>query len=215
LAGVLLRTNFYIDGFNLYYGAVKGTPYKWLDLEALCHRLCSTVLDRRAALNRVRYFTALVNGTHDPMAPFRQRVFLRALATRSNVTVHLGFFLSSVVKATVANPPPIHIMVRKTEEKGSDVNLATYLLPDGVRGEYDQAVVITNDSDLCEPIRAVRSEFQLSVGFINPSPTRRPSVELGRAATFTRRLRTNYLAGSQFPPTLNDAAGMLHKPPSW
>jgi hypothetical protein len=27
----------YIDGFNLYYGAVKGSPYKWLDLAALCH----------------------------------------------------------------------------------------------------------------------------------------------------------------------------------
>ena len=23
----------YIDGFNLFYGMLKGTPYKWLDLE--------------------------------------------------------------------------------------------------------------------------------------------------------------------------------------
>ena len=26
----------YIDGFNLYYGAVKDSPYRWLDLGALC-----------------------------------------------------------------------------------------------------------------------------------------------------------------------------------
>ena len=32
-------THVYIDGFNLYYGALKGTPYKWLDLEALCRKL--------------------------------------------------------------------------------------------------------------------------------------------------------------------------------
>ncbi len=30
-----VKTNFYIDGFNLYYGAVKGTPYKWLDSSGL------------------------------------------------------------------------------------------------------------------------------------------------------------------------------------
>jgi hypothetical protein len=27
-----MRTFVYVDGFNLYYGAVKGTPYKWLDM---------------------------------------------------------------------------------------------------------------------------------------------------------------------------------------
>jgi hypothetical protein len=27
-----MNTFVYIDGFNLYYGAVKGTPYKWLDI---------------------------------------------------------------------------------------------------------------------------------------------------------------------------------------
>ena len=31
-----MRTSVYIDAFNLYYGAVKDTPYKWLDLQALC-----------------------------------------------------------------------------------------------------------------------------------------------------------------------------------
>jgi len=31
-----LRTNVYIDGFNFYYGAVKGTPYRWLDFAQFC-----------------------------------------------------------------------------------------------------------------------------------------------------------------------------------
>ena len=31
-----MNTYVYVDGFNLYYGAVKGTPYKWLNINALC-----------------------------------------------------------------------------------------------------------------------------------------------------------------------------------
>ena len=50
-----MKTNVYIDGFNLYYGAVKGTPHKWLDLAALCTRLFP-----RNQINRIRYFTAIV-----------------------------------------------------------------------------------------------------------------------------------------------------------
>lgn len=29
-----MRTNVYIDGFNLYYGAVKDTKFKWLNTTA-------------------------------------------------------------------------------------------------------------------------------------------------------------------------------------
>jgi hypothetical protein len=35
----LLDTHVYIDGFNLYYGLLKGKPYKWLDLERFCDQL--------------------------------------------------------------------------------------------------------------------------------------------------------------------------------
>lgn len=34
-----MLTNVYVDGFNLYYGCLKGTPYKWLDLGALFQAL--------------------------------------------------------------------------------------------------------------------------------------------------------------------------------
>jgi len=34
-----MATIVYVDGFNLYYGALKGTPYKWLDIHALSRRL--------------------------------------------------------------------------------------------------------------------------------------------------------------------------------
>ncbi|MFV2063919.1 MAG: hypothetical protein ACC726_10470 [Chloroflexota bacterium] len=50
--------------------------------------------------------------------------------------------------------------VTKTEEKGSDVNLAAYLLLDAVDHDRDMAVVISNDSDLVEPIAVVRERYR-------------------------------------------------------
>jgi hypothetical protein len=37
-----MRTAVYVDGFNLYFGVLKRTPYKWLDLQ----RLFESVLTR-------------------------------------------------------------------------------------------------------------------------------------------------------------------------
>ena len=46
-------TNLYIDGFNLYYRALKDTPFRWLDLRRLAE-----ILFPEDAINRVCYFTA-------------------------------------------------------------------------------------------------------------------------------------------------------------
>jgi hypothetical protein len=35
------RTYIYVDGFNLYYGALKNTPHKWLDLKTLFQSMLS------------------------------------------------------------------------------------------------------------------------------------------------------------------------------
>ena len=34
-----VRANVYVDGFSLYYAALKGTPYKWLNLRRLSRLL--------------------------------------------------------------------------------------------------------------------------------------------------------------------------------
>src|SRR6185437_3682538 len=76
-----LRTIVYVDGFNFYYGAVRGTPWKWIDLTAL-FRL---VLGPQTQLVKVKYFTARVqpNAT-DPRANVRQDAYLRALQAHCN-----------------------------------------------------------------------------------------------------------------------------------
>ena len=49
--------------------------------------------------------------------------------------------------------------VIRTEEKGSDVNIATHLIHDAYQQKFKSAVVVTNDSDLQEPIRIVRDDL--------------------------------------------------------
>ena len=100
-----------------------------------------------------------------------------------------------------------------TEEKGSDVNLASYLLLDGFENQYDLAVVISNDSDLVTPIKMVRTRLKKQVGTIDPC--NRQSFELKKAASWYRHLRKGPLRASLFPDTLSDTQGPITKPSGW
>ena len=214
-----MRTNIYIDGFNLYYGSVRKTPFKWLDISALCTNL----LPNRQ-INRIRYFTAHVRALqHDPQAPVRQDVYLRALKTIPNLTIHKGHFaprpsVFPQFPLAYLNPtkPPLVVQVLRTEEKGTDVNLATYLLVDCFNNDFDEAVVISNDSDLASPIEKVISQFRKAVGVINPHPKWRISGHLIGVASFhMRTINKKVLATCQFPTTLTDSQGTFSKPATW
>ena len=119
-------------------------------------------------ITRIRYFTTLVtNRPYDTTQAQRQQAYLRALQTIPNLTIHYGHFLESTKCRPLATPPqtgPRTVEILDTEEKGSDVNLATYLLLDGFDNEYEVAVVISNDSDLQLPIRLVRERLGKEVG---------------------------------------------------
>lgn len=116
--------------------------------------------------------------------------------------------------ATSTSAPPAKIQVLKTEEKGSDVNIASYLLLDGFKAEYDCAVLVTNDSDLKEPIRMVRDELSLRVGILNPN-LHASRVLLPPTVQFMKKIRAGVLSASQFPPVLTDSTGTFQKPPNW
>jgi uncharacterized LabA/DUF88 family protein len=208
-----MNTYVYVDGFNLYYGAVKGTPYKWLNISELCQRL----LPRNNILE-IKYFTALISGRPgDPDQPNRQQIYLRALRTIPNLKIIYGHFFEHprympLVSSLAGKIEYAYVM--RTEEKGSDVNLAAHLINDGYKGLYQVAVLITNDSDLVEPIKIIRNELNLAVGVLNPHQGN-PSYELNKCASFTKPIRKGVLKASQFPTTLTDPVGNFHKPPKW
>ena len=208
-----MQTNFYIDGFNLYFNAVSDSPYKWLDLGRLCSRI---VPDHK--VTRIRYFTAPVEYRPDrPSQRQRQDTYLRALRTIPNLSIHEGRFRTDRRRRPLVEPIPgvgRVVEVLETREKGTDVNLATYLLVDGFRGDYEQAVVVSNDSDLALAMRMVRDVLGLPVGAVNPAP-RDPTPMLRESSTFQRHIRKRTLADCQFPDTLTDAVGTITKPPEW
>ena len=151
------RTVVYIDGFNLYYLALKGTPFKWLDLAALADH----VLGRRHNVVRVRYFTARILPTPaDPIAPQRQQVCLDAVAADPRVTIHLGQFKPRTKQGMITRPMSLAgrmATISTFEEKGSDVNMAVWAMADAYEGRADTVVLVTNDSDLAEPANLLRA----------------------------------------------------------
>lgn len=209
-----MRTRVYIDGYNLFYACLKGSAYKWLDIHALvASRLPKNQIDM------VRYFTARVSARpHDPAQPQRQETYLRALATIPEVELHFGHFLTHEVNMpdaaawSAGKYRPVRVM--KTEEKGSDVNLATHLLMDAFDDRFDVAVIISNDSDLKEPISQVRNRFGKKIVLLGPKGVRL-SGALRPLANFTRQFGPNALAAAQFPAHMTDAVGKFQKPPGW
>ena len=211
--GRSIRAFAYIDGFNLYYRALRTTSNKWLDIDALLRFVYPNI-----QLECIRYFTARVKAANaDPEQPERQGVYLRALKTLPNVKIHQGRFTRypkwlPTVK-TADDPNPEYVEVMKPEEKGSDVNLGAYLVDDAHRQRFEVAVVVTNDSDLVTPIRLVVDGLGLPVWLLNPCD--QPAGGLKRAASTYRELRSSAPGKCQFAENLTDKRGGFHKPESW
>lgn len=197
---------------STYYGAVKGTPHKWVDLEAVCRRLLP-----RDDIVKIRYFTArIAERPDDPQRPIRQDTYLRALETNPLIETHFGHFVTRRTRLPLAEPTqglPSIVEVLKPEEKGSDVNLATHLVADAFQQRCTKAVVISNDADLAEPVRVVRSECNIHVEIVNPHPRHRRSLKL-QGSDF-RQLRAEVVAECQLPPVLHGEQGEIHRPEGW
>ena len=183
---------------------------KWLDLVRLSHLLLPN--DK---IHRVRYFTAAIQPRPNrPNQAVHQQIYWRALRTLPGLSIHEGQFRTDPRSMPLASPVPggpSTVRVLKTEEKGSDVNLATYLVSDAYEQDFEKAAVISNDSDLCTPIALVRTRLSLPVIVFNPG--NHHSADLQRDATEMRKLRRGPMLGSQFPPTLIDTQGAFTKPP--
>ena len=211
-----MRANVYVDGFNLYFGALQHTPYKWLDLR----KLSAGLLRPGVELGRIRYFTARVGDRESrPGSPARQNAYLAAISTLPEVEIEFGLFRAHPRSMPLADGSGLATVIR-TEEKGSDVNLATRLLLDAFANDCDVALVISNDSDLVLPIRETR-RLGVTVGISAPvyHRSRHPHQELAAAADFNvhiTRKRAKLLRASQFPQVLMLEDGRrITKPREW
>lgn len=205
-----MQVYMYVDGFNLYYRALKNTSHKWLNLCELGKRL----LAKTDVIIKVRYFTARVSsraGNAD--SPRRQQLYFSALSTVPEVEFHYGRFLPKKKwRPLVATGRFVEI--HDTEEKGSDVNLATHLLHDAWHKRFEVALMLSQDTDLIEPIKIVTQELGLKVGLIWLDG-RQPDKRMAQVASFVRHISRADLAASQFPDPVVTLTGPVQKPTGW
>lgn len=212
-----MRTHIYIDGFNFYYGAVKDTPYRWLDLQRLF-----SLLRPHDDILTIHYFTALIDGTHAA----HQRAYLAALATLPEVNVVLGRFKAKTVKCRVEEcKHQGRRLFRVPEEKQTDVLIAITMIRDAYEKACDNFVLVSGDTDLVPAIKAVKSisESNKTVVYIpvrneykQGLTSRGFAVELRTAADKARSLPNQLLKRALFPNTMPDGfGGTITKPDSW
>ena len=211
----------YIDGFNLYNGALKDkSNYKWLDLIKLSEHILKTDI-----VLKVKYFTAHVKALGDNDRPIRQQIYWRALRTLypDRIEIITGIFRVRPKKLPIAFKSGNHknrateqrIWVIKAEEKGSDVNLAVHLVNDASKNLFKTALIISNDTDLTEAIRIAKVEYHKKIIITNPCiwENKKPAQKLQKASSKIIKIHESYLNDCQLPE--NIPGTNIHKPPSW
>ena len=233
LTNTLTRTTIYIDGYNLYYSRLKGTPYKWLDLATLFRDRILRPQDPGAEVVTIKYFTAPVKAAyarHGAASPEAQAQYHRALLARDPGQMQIinGFHIFQPTSLPSYQPDvePSKSSVSRVwmiEEKQTDVNIALHIYRDAVRGACDQLVICSNDSDMEPALRMVREDVPTAiVGLVMPlrdkdtANGKVPNKRLTALAHWVRHhIRDDELAQSQLPQNVPTKKKPASKPTHW
>lgn len=201
----LERVTVYIDGFNLYFGLVETgfERFKWLDLTKLVNNL----LKPNQELVEIKYFTSHVS--NNPEKVKRQNTFIEALES-VGVRVFYGKYQSIPIECKRCGD------IRMSyNEKMTDVNIATQMLIDAFDDRYDTAMLISGDSDLVPPIKAIHENFTNKRVFVL-FPPKRYNNSISLVAKGSMVLGRKKIAESQFPDEVKKKDGfVLKKPIEW
>lgn len=199
------RVIVYIDGFNLYFGMVDAgiENCKWLNIKALI----DSYITHNQELIEIKYFTSRI--TNQPSKQKRQNSYLEALET-TGINLIYGLYKAKEIEChncghnwSISN------------EKMTDVNIATHLLLDAFNDRFDTAILISGDSDLVPPIKAIHNQFNkkvVSVFF----PPERHNITVAGAAKGSQIIGKKKIKDNQFPLTVTKIGGyILTKPENW
>ena len=100
-------------------------------------------------------------------------------------------------------------------KKMTDVNIATQLIIDAYQDKYDTAILVSGDSDLVPPIKAVHQNFPNKVVSVFFPPNRHNNT-VADAAKGSQIIGRKKLIDSQFEESIKKRDGyILHKPADW
>ena len=225
-----MKTTIYIDGFNLYYGVVRGTSYKWLDVVSLFSAICQRE-DLNSDIISVKFFTAPIKAkisTRKQQAEHSQRVYIKALQhTYPELFQSIeGFYqLSKGLFPRYKNPIDKYdkVPVWRLEEKQTDVNLALNLYRDSVQNKTEQVVLVSGDSDIIPALKLIREDSPaIKIGVIFPQsynknkPERATNKVLEELADWSvNHIKAQDLKEHQLPEKIPTKKRPLYKPDYW
>jgi len=223
------RTVIYVDGFNFYYGILKYTPYKWLNI----HNLLSVLIKERAPESEIiecRFYTAWTKAriaSRGQKAVQAQQVYHRALESPhtppTKVICHdHNLAIKPLLLHEPGKPPDKanRVDIWHLEEKQTDVQLALDAYAEAISGNIDQIVLVTNDTDLAPLLDKLKSKApHIKRGLIIPrrSDKARPAAAaLVSGADWSRRvINEDELRGHQFPDRVPTAKKPVDRPDYW
>lgn len=202
----------YIDGLNLYHSNLRKKPeHKWLDLMKLVELHIPDL-----EILKVHYFTAIVSSKiSDPLAPTRQKSYLRALESLGDkITLHHGRMRIEEIGLTLKDPAKTKVKAYKATEKESDVGLASQMVHDAHTTEADYLILLSNDTDFSPALRLIKNHTNKKIGLVCPNT----KVAGDLAATNLDKvwiLDSTKFGDAQLPPSVKDEFGEVTKPSSW
>ncbi len=171
----------------------------------------------------VKYFTARVNyDPAEPTAQMRQSIYLSALAAyRPELCTIEGYYKRFRARYPFAKEPckscnkVSAATVWKTEEKRSDVNIASQMFIDHMEKNFDCIVLVSGDTDLIAPLHYLKKRTGKSVIVFNPHE--RPSEELRAVSTYYKHIPRDLPAKCQLPDVIpvGTHGRTIHRPAAW
>lgn len=228
-----MKTIIYVDGYNLFYGCLKHSQDKWLDIQKLLFERIVRVQDPGSELVCIKYFTASIRAkiaTHGQDAVTAQQSYHRALEALYPSTVEIikGYYSLEKARLLEYRQPPDksrRVAVWRLEEKETDVNMALEAYRDGLKAGVDQQVFVSNDTDLAPVVKALKEDLggRLQLGVIFPirdpksSNGHRPgNKSLSEFADWTRHHITDVeLSQSHLPDQIPTRKKPIRKPDYW
>jgi hypothetical protein len=204
-----VRTVVYVDALNFYYGSLKGSGWKWLNLQQVFERLLS-----HDHLVKVHYCTAMIQGPGWQ----RQQAYLDAMhkaCPKVQVTFGNMKKRQRVCGVRTCNKPGAKFW--HPEEKRTDVNLAVHMVDDAYQGLCDRMVLVTGDTDLVPPIQLIRGRFpQLDLRVYVPAAhkLRKEVHELAQHVHRLKMLPRPLLRQCLLPETVEHPDDRLIREPS-
>ncbi len=224
----------YIDGYNLYYGRLRGTPYKWLDLISLIESICK-IQDPNSKLLQVKYFTSPVKAnlaTHGIEANKSQNTYHKALRAKypDRIDIIMGGHYIGAATAPSRSGKKIDrtnkVSIWKLEEKQTDVNIALHIYRDiAVKQTCQQAVLVSADTDLEPALELIKQDAPGSIcGLILPNPEpefektrheRMPKSLMAKSDWTRKHIKSSELESHQLPTQIPGKRTPAIKPDYW